>query len=69
MGLRIFLLNWNDFATKTEFGIVLESFGEIEVGFRIFWSKEKREEKLGLKNFLSKKAKGKEFGLRMILSK
>ena len=26
MGLLMFLLDWNDFTAKTDFGIVLESF-------------------------------------------
>ena len=43
MGLRIFLRNWNDFAAKTKFGIVLENFCRIEVGLRVFLSEEKRE--------------------------
>ena len=42
MGLRLFLRDWNDFPAKTEFGIVLEYFWEIEVGLRIFLSEEKR---------------------------
>ena len=50
MGLRIFLRNWNEFETKTEFGIVLEYFCEIEVGLRIFSCEEKREEKLDSEN-------------------
>ena len=58
MGLRIVLWNWNDFATKTGFGIVLEYFCEIEAGHRMFFSKEKREEKFGLRKILSKEAKG-----------
>ena len=45
MGLRIFLRNWNDFATKTEFGIVLEYFCRIDVGLRIVLSKEKKEKR------------------------
>ena len=39
VGLRIFLRNWNDFAAKTEFGLVLEYFCRFEVGLRIFLSK------------------------------
>ena len=58
MGLRIFLRDWNDFAAKTEFGIVLEFLCRIEVGLRIFLSEEKREEKFGLRKLLSKKGKG-----------
>ena len=54
MGLRVFLRNWNDFAAKTEFGIVLEGFCRIEVGLRIFLSEEKREEELDLENFCPK---------------
>ena len=54
MGLRIFLRYWNDFASKTEIGIVLEYFGEIEVGLRMFLSKERREEKFGLRIIFSK---------------
>ena len=56
MGLRIFLRDWNDFAAKTKFGIVLEYFREIEVGLRIISSEEKRG--IGLRKFLSKKQKG-----------
>ena len=52
MGLRIFLRDWNDFAAKTENRIVLEFFGEIEVGLRIFLPQEKREDKLALINFV-----------------
>ena len=67
MGLRIFLRNWNKFAAKTEFGIVLEYFCKIEVGLRIFLSEEKRGEEFGLREFLSKKAKGRKgVGLRII---
>ena len=58
MGLRIFFRNSNDFATKREFGIVLEYFCGIEVGFRIFLSDEKREEELDLENFYPKRQKG-----------
>ena len=56
--LRIFLRDWNDFAAKTEFGIVLEYFCGIEVGLRIFFSEEKREENLDLESFCPKKWKG-----------
>ena len=35
MGLRMFLRNWNDFATKTEFGIVLEFFCRIRIILRV----------------------------------
>ena len=58
MGLRIFLRDWNDFAARTEFGIVLEYFCRIEVGFRIFLSEKKREEELDLENFCPKKQNG-----------
>ena len=58
MGLRIFLRDWNDFAAKTEFGIVLEYFCRIEVGLRIFLSEEKTEEELDLENFCPKNQKG-----------
>ena len=58
MGLRIFLRDRIDFTAKTEFGIVLEYFCGIEVGLRIFLSKEKKEEKLHLENFCPKKQKG-----------
>ena len=60
MRLRIFLRDWNDFAAKTKFGIVLEYFCEIEVGLRIFMSEKKREEELDLKIFVqkSKREKG-----------
>ena len=54
MGLRIFLRDWNDFAAKTKFGIVFEHFCGNEVGTRIFWSEEKREEKLDLENVFQK---------------
>ena len=54
MGLRIFLRDWNEFAAKTEFGIVLENFCKIEVGLGIFLSEEKREEGLDLENFCTK---------------
>ena len=56
--LRIFLRDWNEFATKTEFGIVLEYFCKIEVGLGIFLSEEKREEELDLENFCPKMQKG-----------
>ena len=58
MALRIFLQVWNDFAAKTEFGIVLEYFCGIEVGLRKFFFKEKKEEKLDLETFFPKKRKG-----------
>ena len=58
MGLRVFLRDWNDFAAKTEFGIVLECFCRTEVGLRIIFSEEKREEKLDLAFFYSKRQKG-----------
>ena len=57
MGLRIFLLVWKDFATKTEFGIILQYFSRIEVGLRLFLSEEKREKELDLENFCPKKQK------------
>ena len=58
MGLRIFLRNWDDFASKTDLGIVLGYFYGIEFGLRMFLSEEKREGKLDLKNFCSKRQKG-----------
>ena len=58
MGFRIFLRDWNDFTAKTQFGIVLESFCEIEVGLGKFLSEEKKEEKLDLENFYPIKQKG-----------
>ena len=58
MGLRIFSRDWNDFAAKTEFGIVLEYFCRIEGGLRIFFSEKKREEELDLENFCPEKQKG-----------
>ena len=58
MGLRIFLRDWNDFTAKTQIGIVLESFCDIEVGLRFFLCEEKKEEKLDLENFYPKKQKG-----------
>ena len=58
MGHKIFVRNWNDFATKTEFGIVLEYFCGIEVGLRIFLSQEKGEEELDLENFCPRKQNG-----------
>ena len=65
MGLRIFLRDGNEFAAETKFGIVLEYFCEIEVGLRIFLSKEKREEDLDLEIFCSKTQKGeREFDLK-----
>ena len=59
MGPRIFLRDWNDFAAKTEFGIVLEYFCRIEVGLRIFLSEEKKEEELDLESFCPKGKKEK----------
>ena len=50
--------DWNEFAAKTEFGIVLEFFCKIRIGFRKFLSQEKREEELDLKNFCPKRQKG-----------
>ena len=58
MRIRIFLRDWNDFAAKTEVRIVLEYFCRIEVGLRIFLSKERREEELDFENFCPKKQKG-----------
>ena len=51
MGLGMFLRNWNEFTTKTEFGIVIQDFCGIEIGLRIFLCEEKREEKLDLEKF------------------
>ena len=45
------------FASKTEFGLVLEYFCRIEVGLRIILSIEKREKRDWTWKFLSKKAK------------
>ena len=59
MGLRIFLRDWNDFAAKAEFGIVLEYFCRIEVGLRIFLSQEKGEEELDSENFVQKRKREK----------
>ena len=42
MRLKIFLRDWNEFAAKTEFEIVVEYFCKIGVGLRIFLSEEKR---------------------------
>ena len=58
MGLRIILPDGNELVAKTEFGIVLEYLCKIEVGLRIFSSKEKREEDLDLENFCPKRQKG-----------
>ena len=58
MRFRIFLRVWNDFAAKTEIGIVLKNFRRIEVGLRIFLSEEKGEGELDLKNFCPKRQKG-----------
>ena len=58
MGLRIFLRDWNEFAARTEFGVVLGYFFKIGVGLRTFLSEEKREEKLDLENFCPKRQKG-----------
>ena len=60
MGLRIFLQGRNDFAAKTEFGIVLRFFCGIEVRLRIFLSEETKEEILDFKKFCPKKHKGEE---------
>ena len=68
MGLRISLRDRIDFASKTEFEIVLEYFCRTEVGLRIFLSKEKREEKLDLENYCPKKQKGeRELDLKKIV--
>ena len=55
MGLRIFLRDWNDFAAKAKFGIVVEYFCGIGIGLRMFLSEEKREEKLDLEKFCLKR--------------
>ena len=55
MGLRIFLRDWNEFAAKTEFGIVVEYFCKIGVGLGIFLSEEMREEELDLEKFCPSK--------------
>ena len=55
MGFRIFLRVWNDFAAKTELGIVIEKFCRIEVGFRILLFEERREEELDLDIFVQKR--------------
>ena len=59
MGLRLFLRSENKFASKTEFGIVLEFFCKTEVGLRIFLSEEKREEELDLENFCPRRKREK----------
>ena len=43
MGLRIFLRDWNQFAAKTVFGIVLEYFCKIGVGLKKFCPKRKEK--------------------------
>ena len=58
MGLRIILRNWNEFAAKTDFGIVLEFFCKIGVELRNFLSEEKREEELDLEKICPKRQKG-----------
>ena len=60
MGFGLFFRDQNDFAAKTEFEIVLEYFCGIEVGLRIIFSEEKRDEKLYLDNFFpnSEREKG-----------
>ena len=58
MGPRLYLQDWNDFAAKTNFGIVLEYFCGIDVRLRSFLSEEKKEEKLDLEYFCPKKQKG-----------
>ena len=74
MGLKIFLRNWNGFATKTGFGIVLEYFCRIgmilrlrqKLDFEYFCPKRKERRGIGLGKFLSKKAKGRKgVGLRI----
>ena len=57
MGLGIFLRDWNDFAAKTEFGIVLECYCKVEVALRIFL-REKKRRAVGLIIVLSEKRKG-----------
>ena len=57
MGLRIFLRDWNEFAAKTEFGIVLAYFCKIGVGLRKTFIRREKRRKIGLLKFLSKKAK------------
>ena len=63
---RIILRDRIDFAAKTEFEIVLEYFCRIEVGLRIYLSKEKREEELDLENFCAKTKGRKGVGLEII---
>ena len=58
MGPKIFFRVWNDFASKSDSGIVLDFFCRIEVRFRILLSEEKTEEELDLENFCPKKQKG-----------
>ena len=65
MGLRNFLRDRIDFAAKTELEIVLEFFCRIEVGHRIFLSKENREEELDFKNFVQKTKGRKGVGLEI----
>ena len=45
IGTLNFLRDWNDFAAKTGFGIVLEYFCRIEVGLIIFFSKKAKGRK------------------------
>ena len=58
MRLGIFLRGWNDFAGKTEFGIVLEYFCRIEVRLRIFFVRREERKGIGLRKLLSKKQGG-----------
>ena len=57
MGLRILLRDWNDFAAKAIFGIVLDYFCGIGIGLRKFLSEKKREEKMDLEKFCPKRRK------------
>ena len=67
MGLTIFLQKWNDFATTTEIGIVLEYFCGNEDGLITFFVRREERRGIGLRKFLSKKAKGRKgVGLRTI---
>ena len=58
MGLGIFLKKWKGFAAKTQYEIVLEYFCGFDVGPRLFFSEDMREEELDLENFRPKKQKG-----------
>ena len=57
MGLRMLLRDWNEFAAKTKFGVVLKNFCRIEVGLQICLSEEKREAELDSENFCPRKKK------------